>query len=103
MLALPINVAWLSVACDVAARSEEHTSDSSHGYISYAGFCLEKKNRLESPSVGPAASQHRITPLMLPHTADDALAKPRPFSAPPTVLTAVCRRSALLSYSCVTR
>src|SRR2546422_8254859 len=25
-------------------RSEEHTSDSSHGYISYAVFCLKKKN-----------------------------------------------------------
>src|SRR5687768_17949524 len=25
------------------ARSEEHTSDSSHGYISYAVFCLKKK------------------------------------------------------------
>src|SRR2546422_4842880 len=26
------------------ARSEEHTSESSHGYISYAVFCLKKKN-----------------------------------------------------------
>src|SRR5207245_9213875 len=25
-------------------RSEEHTSDSSHGSISYAVFCLKKKN-----------------------------------------------------------
>src|SRR2546429_5381642 len=25
------------------ARSEEHTSNSSHGYISYAVFCLKKK------------------------------------------------------------
>src|SRR5205809_3526623 len=25
-------------------RSEEHTSDSSHGYISYAVFCLKQKN-----------------------------------------------------------
>src|SRR2546429_5302211 len=24
-------------------RSEEHTSESSHGYISYAVFCLKKK------------------------------------------------------------
>ena len=24
-------------------RSEEHTSNSSHGYISYAVFCLKKK------------------------------------------------------------
>src|SRR2546429_3022301 len=28
-----------------AARSEEHTSDSSHGYISYAVFCLKKKKQ----------------------------------------------------------
>src|SRR5690606_39426011 len=27
------------------ARSEEHTSDSSHVKISYAVFCLKKKNR----------------------------------------------------------
>src|SRR5687768_18080819 len=26
-------------------RSEEHTSNSSHGYISYAVFCLKKKNQ----------------------------------------------------------
>src|SRR5687768_18352222 len=28
-----------------APRSEEHTSDSSHGYISYAVFCLKKKKK----------------------------------------------------------
>src|SRR2546430_7718572 len=27
------------------ARSEEHTSDSSHSQISYAVFCLKKKNQ----------------------------------------------------------
>src|SRR2546422_8627971 len=27
-------------------RSEEHTSDSSHGYISYAVFCLKKKKQI---------------------------------------------------------
>src|SRR5205809_6538087 len=26
-------------------RSEEHTSESSHGYISYAVFCLKKKKK----------------------------------------------------------
>src|SRR2546422_6154750 len=31
-------VSWL-----VRQRSEEHTSNSSHGYISYAVFCLKKK------------------------------------------------------------
>src|SRR3989449_5561675 len=29
------------------ARSEEHTSESSHGYISYAVFCLKKKKNRE--------------------------------------------------------
>src|SRR5947207_5678451 len=28
-------------------RSEEHTSDSSHTVISYAVFCLKKKNKKE--------------------------------------------------------
>src|SRR2546422_9786528 len=30
----------------VYERSEEHTSNSSHGYISYAVFCLKKKNSM---------------------------------------------------------
>src|SRR2546422_5088631 len=30
---------------DHLQRSEEHTSDSSHGYISYAVFCLKKKKK----------------------------------------------------------
>src|SRR2546422_10533856 len=29
-------------------RSEEHTSESSHGYISYAVFCLKKKKTEKS-------------------------------------------------------
>src|SRR2546429_4974742 len=28
-----------------SVRSEEHTSESSHGYISYAVFCLKKKKK----------------------------------------------------------
>src|SRR2546422_7019290 len=31
---------------DASWRSEEHTLNSSHGYISYAVFCLKKKNKL---------------------------------------------------------
>src|SRR2546422_5583850 len=31
------------VTRDHVWRSEEHTSESSHGYISYAVFCLKKK------------------------------------------------------------
>src|SRR5687768_17666370 len=30
---------------DPRPRSEEHTSNSSHGYISYAVFCLKKKSQ----------------------------------------------------------
>src|SRR2546422_6228853 len=30
------------------ARSEEHTSELSHGYISYAVFCLKKKRKPRS-------------------------------------------------------
>src|SRR5687768_18315041 len=29
-------------------RSEEHTLNSSHGYISYAVFCLKKKTKKQS-------------------------------------------------------
>ena len=32
-------------------RSEEHTSEPSHGYISYAVFCLKKKNNIEAAPV----------------------------------------------------
>src|SRR5207245_10371928 len=35
-----------SSLCRVAWRSEEHTSDSSHGSISYAVFCLKKKKKI---------------------------------------------------------
>src|SRR5205809_3844167 len=35
-----------SVSTTVRVRSEEHTLNSSHGYISYAVFCLKKKRRL---------------------------------------------------------
>src|SRR5205809_3634745 len=34
-----------SVSTTVRVRSEEHTLNSSHGYISYAVFCLKKKNK----------------------------------------------------------
>src|SRR5438477_2633543 len=32
---------------EVRARSEEHTSDSSHMSISYAVFCLKKKSKIK--------------------------------------------------------
>src|SRR2546429_6799064 len=31
-------------------RSEEHTLNSSHGYISYAVFCLKKKKKIQIAS-----------------------------------------------------
>src|SRR2546422_7033819 len=33
---------------NLAVRSEEHTLNSSHGYISYAVFCLKKKKKSNS-------------------------------------------------------
>src|SRR2546429_3055516 len=33
---------------DTLHRSEEHTSNSSHGYISYAVFCLKKKKKQQT-------------------------------------------------------
>src|SRR2546422_4773791 len=33
------------VAIGTETRSEEHTLNSSHGYISYAVFCLKKKKK----------------------------------------------------------
>src|SRR5947209_17334176 len=47
------------------ARSEEHTSDSSHANISYAVFCLKKKNNCKTRWVydmrggtGPSREYH---------------------------------------------
>src|SRR5687768_18596192 len=40
---------WITCLPDgpggVGIRSEEHTLNSSHGYISYAVFCLKKKKK----------------------------------------------------------
>src|SRR3989449_2893837 len=41
-------------------RSEEHTSESSHGYISYAVFCLKKKNKAANTSRGGGDTQGRL-------------------------------------------
>src|SRR2546422_3171190 len=40
-------------------RSEEHTSNSSHGYISYAVFCLKKKKKQQERI--NIAEQHAAT------------------------------------------
>src|SRR2546422_2303102 len=40
-----------------AGRSEEHTSDSSHGYISYAVFCLKKKKKNRINTRGDSHTQ----------------------------------------------
>src|SRR5687768_17697839 len=44
------------------ARSEEHSLNSSHGYISYAVFCLKKKKQ---PPARPHLGQHRPNPERL--------------------------------------
>src|SRR5687768_2930949 len=44
-LAEAVRVMGLRHAVITSVRSEEHTSELSHGYISYAVFCLKKKKR----------------------------------------------------------
>src|SRR5687768_17747109 len=55
-VATPCRFPWASPTASPkcaarCARSEEHTSDSSHGYISYAVFCLKKKRRTSDDRV----------------------------------------------------
>src|SRR2546429_1688372 len=45
-------------------RSEEHTSNSSHGYISYAVFCLKKKKTPPSPPAVPAPTPSLFLDLL---------------------------------------
>src|SRR2546422_5214423 len=52
----------------IRARSEEHTLNSSHGYISYAVFCLKKKKtkRIVVPppyQAAPCALGHCARPI----------------------------------------
>src|SRR2546422_7417182 len=42
---IPGTVMYVYLGSLVNIRSEEHTSNSSHGYISYAVFCLKKKKQ----------------------------------------------------------
>src|SRR5207245_5955391 len=44
-LLLPNDSALLPPLCICRMRSEEHTSELSHGSISYAVFCLKKQNQ----------------------------------------------------------
>src|SRR2546422_3462437 len=46
-------------------RSEEHTLNSSHGYISYAVFCLKKKKAYSDRSSGSMCSQTPAGPTRL--------------------------------------
>src|SRR2546422_5310834 len=43
------NISGNTFSFDHDNRSEEHTSDSSHGYISYAVFCLKKQTKRNAP------------------------------------------------------
>src|SRR2546429_1707602 len=55
-----VAVGTLFSAMAVNTRSEEHTLNSSHGYISYAVFCLKKK-KLNTPLSAPTQnSYHNI-------------------------------------------
>src|SRR5687768_18341788 len=44
-------------------RSEEHTSELSHGYISYAVFCLKKKNPFGGISPRDPSSTFKLTSI----------------------------------------
>src|SRR4051794_41271332 len=54
-----------------ATRSEEHTSEPSHPSISYAVFCLKKKNRQQG------AALPRLQHAWLPATSRPGLRLPR--------------------------
>src|SRR2546421_9682644 len=53
--------AALAVAWPRAGRSEEHTSNSSHDQISYAVFCLKKKNNDRLDRCCPDLPYHNST------------------------------------------
>src|SRR2546429_3990044 len=62
----------------LSLRSEEHTSDSSHGYISYAGFCLKKKTYHVRPHRQKAPDHRELSqsaPTSQSATARDAAQK----------------------------
>src|SRR6266550_6416569 len=42
----------------VVGRSEEHTSELSHGYISYAVFCLKKKKQKQIKTMTKTKKEH---------------------------------------------
>src|SRR2546421_3080344 len=74
-----------------SSRSEEHTSEPSHDQISYAVFCLKKKNdRLQIPARGwrtlrsapadgfdihPPSRPERDPPAAYPHAASRRFAR----------------------------
>src|SRR5437588_8796820 len=53
LLASPMSAAMTR---ELSARSEEHTSESSHTVISYAVFCLKKKKKEQSTCL-PASKE----------------------------------------------
>src|SRR2546429_4542278 len=56
-------------------RSEEHTSELSHGYISYAVFCLKKKNTKRTEEYGyspPRPANHSYRKLSTRRTRTPA-------------------------------
>src|SRR5438105_11770185 len=44
--------------CRTESRSEEHTSNSSHEWISYAVFCLKKKKNIKNTVRTSEPKQH---------------------------------------------
>src|SRR5687768_18331555 len=48
---LAVQIDMVVLTDPIVARSEEHTSELHHGYISYAVFCLTKKTRAAATSL----------------------------------------------------
>ena len=51
-------------------RSEEHTLNSSHGYISYAVFCLKKKNKIGKVNGGSKIALRGVKQLVRRYIVD---------------------------------
>src|SRR2546429_3456061 len=85
-----------AVSCWPSSRDRKSTRlNSSHGYISYAVFCLKKK---KTPSLTPL---HFGTLYVCAHIAHN---RPQPRTNPPHTHTAPLRPFLSSSYSCsVTR
>src|SRR2546429_3910107 len=71
---------------DSLDRSEEHTSELSHGYISYAVFCLKKKNTAAQTLHPPRQDTYTPTTLLLKKLVQIRTGRGRPHTSVAQVL-----------------